>query len=81
MDDTEIEREAVIGKGTFGSVWRGTMKATGEVVAIKDMPYPSKKEVEMWKKEVQLLRYVTTAATITAPHKRLKNIQTVLVHE
>jgi hypothetical protein len=34
------------------------MLATKEVVAIKDMPYPSKKEVEMWKKEVQLLRFV-----------------------
>lgn len=57
IDDSEIEREVVIGKGTFGSVWKGTMNATKEVVAIKDMPYPSKKEVEMWKKEVQLLRY------------------------
>jgi len=53
FQEADISRDCKIGKGSFGAVWKGIV--AGEVVAIKDMPFPSEKEVEMWKKEVQLL--------------------------
>lgn len=53
FDSADVKREFLLGGGTFASVWKG--EAKGEVVAIKDMSYRSDKEVDMWKREVQLL--------------------------
>uniref|UniRef100_A0A6B2KYU1 Protein kinase domain-containing protein n=1 Tax=Arcella intermedia TaxID=1963864 RepID=A0A6B2KYU1_9EUKA len=53
IDPSSVQRANVIGAGSFAKVWKGTWN--GEVVAIKDLSYRSEQEVEMWKKEVQLL--------------------------
>jgi hypothetical protein len=52
----DILRQSVLGRGTFGKVWKGIWDS--QQVAIKDMSYPSKKEIQMWNKEIHLLSYV-----------------------
>jgi len=59
IDTMAIHREALLGSGAFGKVWRGTWNA--EIVAIKDVSYRSEKEVELWKREVTLLAYLQNA--------------------
>ncbi len=55
FETAQVKRETLLGGGTFASVWKGTV--AGEIVAIKDMSYRSDKEIDMWKREVQLLAY------------------------
>jgi len=59
IEPSTIIRGNLLGGGTFGKVWQGTWK--GEIVAIKDISYRSEKEVDMWKREVQLLSYLQNA--------------------
>lgn len=58
FDSSEISRTSLIGGGTFAQVWSGSIPPASEIVAIKDMTYKSEKEIEIWKREVQLLAYV-----------------------
>lgn len=46
----------MIGTGAFSSVWKGTWN--GQIVAIKDVNYHNEREIEMWRREVQILGYV-----------------------
>lgn len=53
LDSKSITREVVIGTGAFSSVWKGTWN--GQIVAIKDVNYHNEREIEMWRREVQIL--------------------------
>eukprot|EP01130_Rhizamoeba_saxonica_P011698 TRINITY_DN486_c1_g2_i1.p1 TRINITY_DN486_c1_g2~~TRINITY_DN486_c1_g2_i1.p1 ORF type:complete len:697 (-),score=121.04 TRINITY_DN486_c1_g2_i1:40-2130(-) len=56
FSEEEIYRDDCIGHGSFGKVWKGAVR--GEVVAVKDMTSTQANDVELWKKEVELLAYL-----------------------
>lgn len=53
IDTLEITRDTMIGKGTYGRVWVGSWK--NQIVAVKDMVFTSEKEIQIWKKEIEIL--------------------------
>jgi len=65
FDPSQVHRETLLGGGTFASVWKG--KVNSEIVAIKDMSFRSEKEIEMWKREVQLLSYPPSTSSFFSP--------------
>jgi fused-like protein len=54
----------VIGEGSFGKVWKGRLRRTGQVVALKFIPKANKtfRDIEMLRKEIEIL------ARIRHPH-------------
>eukprot|EP01128_Nolandella_sp_AFSM9_P003945 TRINITY_DN1736_c0_g1_i1.p1 TRINITY_DN1736_c0_g1~~TRINITY_DN1736_c0_g1_i1.p1 ORF type:complete len:774 (+),score=114.21 TRINITY_DN1736_c0_g1_i1:77-2398(+) len=58
FDSDQIDRNTLIGGGTFAKVWLGQVAGIGVKVAIKDMTFKSEKEIDMWKREVQLLSHL-----------------------
>jgi len=58
IDPGDIKRKALIGKGTFGLVYKGKLKDQDGVVCIKDMSASSSSRIiEEWKREAELMRY------------------------
>eukprot|EP01130_Rhizamoeba_saxonica_P003210 TRINITY_DN1371_c0_g2_i2.p1 TRINITY_DN1371_c0_g2~~TRINITY_DN1371_c0_g2_i2.p1 ORF type:complete len:404 (+),score=78.63 TRINITY_DN1371_c0_g2_i2:73-1284(+) len=61
LQSDDIFREECIGGGTSGKVWKGQLH--GNVVAVKDMTSIQAAEIELWKKEVELLGYLRDQVT------------------
>eukprot|EP01129_Flabellula_baltica_P008887 TRINITY_DN3556_c0_g1_i2.p1 TRINITY_DN3556_c0_g1~~TRINITY_DN3556_c0_g1_i2.p1 ORF type:complete len:732 (+),score=123.30 TRINITY_DN3556_c0_g1_i2:18-2213(+) len=63
--EQEINKLDCIGGGTFSKVWRAIVD--GEEVAVKEMESATSEEIEMWKKEIEIMEY-------TRKNKYLVNI-------
>lgn len=62
-----------VAQGSFGIVYRGTVKDRKEEVAIKDIKVTSYQLFEEWKKEVEFMGFVSLPFVFSYSHRQHKN--------
>lgn len=82
MSASRYVREALIGQGSFGEVWRATDKETGETVAVKAVDLEAvDEEIEVIQREIHVMCLLDTPYVVRYHTSYIENTTLYIIME